>query len=473
MIKNILLLTVLCCIIFSLPVSAQSAKTKPVKSIAAGKKVDSTKLKSDIQGLYDNNKHNEVIVKANQYLLKFPKDTLINMQKANSHIALKQFASGFALMKKFFTPADTAAKYIAFMSFSVPKNDLLTTGIICADESIKLSPNGPYGYFVKGGIYSDLGQHEKALPLMELANSKIRDDNERNLLSVYYAKELAFNNQHEKAVALINDLYIKYPGDKEIIYQFAIIYRLNESYDKAAEKYDELLKLAPENIDYHLGKAAVLSEAGKTEAACAAAEVLIAKDNSYDFLRFKYKCPDYFATPALHDIKTLNWEVNTGNIYRFTLFNIKGSSDNDLEFDWVMTSRPDLDGHIKITKEAMEKAVAQNNYFGPDLKNATLTNKTTAWVSKLVINDILKSNSCKIDVGNGEEVFTLVPNTSDNRDKEVFEDKITVKGEEKYLNTLHVKNTAGTRQLWILNDVNNPLIVKMDIEFGITLKSIE
>ena len=38
------------------------------------------------------------------------------------------------------------------------------------------------------------------------------------------------------------------------------------------------------------------------------------------------------------------------------------------------------------------------------------------------------------------------------------------------MNTLYVKNADGSRQLWILNDANNPPIVKIDIGFMITLK---
>jgi hypothetical protein len=132
-----------------------------------------------------------------------------------------------------------------------------------------------------------------------------------------------------------------------------------------------------------------------------------------------------------------------------------------------------MKGHIKLTKEAMEKAIAQNNYFGADLKNATLNDKTTVWVSKAVFDGLIKSNQAKMDVGNGEELFTVVTDKQDNRDQDAFEDKVSVKGTEKYVNTLHVKNEDGSRQLWILNDVKNPLIVKMDLGWSITLKSIE
>jgi hypothetical protein len=78
-----------------------------------------------------------------------------------------------------------------------------------------------------------------------------------------------------------------------------------------------------------------------------------------------------------------------------------------------------------------------------------------------------------MDVGNGEEIFTVVTDKFDDRDKDPFDYKISVNGSEKYVNTFHVKNEDGSRQLWILNDAKNPMIVKMDLGWSIILKSID
>lgn len=473
--KAIKVTATICCLFFCVQVIAQPAKVKPaVKPAAQVKKIDYAKLKEEIRSLYRAEKHKEAIAKATQYLLKFPKDTQVNFQKAISHVSLKQYQMGFDMIKKFYNNPDTAAKYIAFMGFSVPEDDLLTSGIVCADEAIKTMPTAPYGYFVKAGVYSDRGDHEKALPIMEQMNAATRDDTEKIMFGHFYAKELAFAKQHAKALIAINDLYVKYPKTAEIINSYAVIYRLNESYDKAAEKYDELVQLYPDDLDYQSQKISTLAQGGKTTEACAAAELLIAKDDSYDFMRFRYKCPAYFAAPAITTIKTATWAVNSnGSDYDFTVSNLKGDTNSDFEFNWSMTSGTDMNGHIKLTRAAMEKAIAQNNYFGASLKNATLTDKTSVWVSKAVINDLIKNNKSKMDVGNGEEEFTLVPDIQNDRDPDGFADKIMVNGNEKFLNALHVQNADGSRQLWILNDANNPMIVKMDIGFKITLKSIE
>lgn len=76
-----------------------------------------------------------------------------------------------------------------------------------------------------------------------------------------------------------------------------------------------------------------------------------------------------------------------------------------------------------------------------------------------------------MDVGKGGETFTVVAN-DDNEDKAAFNDNVMVKGTEKTLVTLHVKNPDGSRQLWILNNQQNPVIVKMDLGWTIVLKSV-
>ncbi len=473
------LVTILGCLVFSLSLTAQPAKNKTTKPMAkaatAVKQPDYKKMKADIRSLFRNDDYKAVIAKAAQYLAKNPADTQVTMQKAVSHVALKQYAAGFSQVKNFFKPADTAAKYLAIMAFQVPDTALLTSGILCADEAIKLVPDGPWGYFAKAGIYSDQKQHEQSLPVMEEMNKRLRNDVEQQLLSPFYAKELAFNKQHDKAVSLIDVLYKKFPGDGDIIDAYAFIYRYNKNYEKAVEKYDELLKLYPDNMDVRLAKAKMLSDGGKAAEACTETEGIIAADSMYAFLRYRYKCPAYFATPATGDIKTAVWAVDfSGNNYDFEVSNIKGNTDDGMEFDWSMSSGEDMKGHISLTKEAMATAITQNNRFSAAMKNTVMNDKTTVWVSKAVINDLLTKGTAKMDAGYGEEDFAVVPNNADaGWDEDAFEEKIIVKGVPKYVNTLHVKNTGGDHQLWILNDAQNPLIIKMQFDWGITLKSIE
>lgn len=473
------LVTLLGCLFLSLSLAAQPSKTKTakpaVKPATAVKKTDYTKMKADIRGLFRNEDYKAVITKATQYLAKNPGDTQVTMQKAVSHVALKQYNAGFSQVKNFFNTPDTAAKYLAIMAFQVPDSALLTSGVLCADEAIKLVPAGPWGYFAKAGIYSDQQQHDQSLPVMEEMSKRLRNDTEQQMLAPFYAKEMAFNKQHEKALALIDVLYKKFPGDGDIIDTYAFIYRYNKNYGKAVEKYNELLKLYPGNIDVRLAKAKMLSNDGKTAEACTETEGIIAADSMYEFLRYRYKCPAYFVAPAISDIKTASWAVDfSGNNYDFSVSNIKGNTADGMEFDWSMTSSDDMKGHISLTKEAMATAIAQNNRFSADMKNTVMNDKTTVWISGAVMNDLLTKAAAKMDAGYGEEIFTVVPDNADaGWDENAFEEKIMVKGALKYVNTIHVKNADGDHQLWILHDAKNPLIIKMQFDWGITLKSID
>ena len=348
-----LFLTGNCVFLFAVCFS-QQVKTKPPKAVTAAK-IDYQKLKEDITNLYRAENYAAIITKATPYLLKFPKDTAITFQKAISYITLKQYQQGFNLIKKLYSNTDTAAKYIALTGFSVPVKDILTSGIICANEAIKINPGGPYGYFVKGGIYSDSGFHEKALSLMEKMFMLCRNNEEKKILGYFYPKELAFNKQFNKAITIVNDLYLHYPKEKEIIYTYAFIYKTNEQYEKAIEKYDELITLFPEALEFKADKITANAALGKIAEACAAAELLIAKDDRYNYMRFRYKCPEYFAAPAIKDIKTASWTVTSyGGNFNFKIINLTGHADDSIAFDWLMTSGPNMNGHIIITKDAME-----------------------------------------------------------------------------------------------------------------------
>lgn len=467
-----LLLTVLCCIV-TVAVFAQQAKPKVLKPVVK-QNINYPKLKEEIRGLYLDEKHAAVIGKANIYLAKYLKDTAVSFQKAISHISLKQYIAGFNVIKKFYNNIDSAAKYIAIIAFSVPQKNILISGMACADESIKLLPTAPYGYFVKGGIYSDSGYHSKALPFMEKMYTACRNNQEKITFGYFYAKELALNQQHTQALIVINELYLKYPKQKDIIYNYAAIYILNESYPKAIEKYDELIAMFPNQSVYKSFKVNALAAMGNNLSACNLADSIIAIDEQYTPLRFQHKCAGYFASPPLSDMVTATWQVTSfGGAYNFTVSSIAGNAKDSLSFNWLMTNGPGMNGHILLTTEALDTASAQNNFFGPDLKNAVLTDKTTIWLSSTVYNNLLKNGTCKMDVGAGQEIYDVMVDEPGNRDKEAFDKTVNVKGAQKYLNTIHITNKEGSRQLWILKDAQNPLVVKMDIGFSLELKSIE
>ncbi len=474
-----------CCVFFASLAWAQPAKPKTAKPVAKAavkpaakptvvKKPDFKKMKEEINQHFYDGEYSKLIPKAVVYLKQNPNDTIIVVRKAISHIALKQNEEGFGQVEAFFKPVDSASKFLSVIALNFPNDASGEHGLACADEAIRFAPANPWGYFAQGAIEQDLGNDEKALAAAEKMYGLLKLEDDYVYLGALYPEVLSGNKQYDKAIQVLDELNKKYPKQEQILQTYTRVYYQSQQYEKAIKWLDEIIKLLPEETKYVHRKILVKSEMGKTAEACTEAEALIAKDDTYDFLRYRCKCPDYFARPSIAGFKTATWKVEyAGSSYDFIISNPTGSTASDFEFDWSMTSSEGNNGHIKITKDAMATAALQNNRFGPSLKNAVFTDKTTVWVSQAVINDLINKRKAKMDTGEGEEEFTVVESTADNWDKNDFDSKVKIKGEEKYLNTLHVKNSDGSHQLWILNDPANPLIVKMELGWSIVLDSIE
>jgi hypothetical protein len=135
-----------------------------------------------------------------------------------------------------------------------------------------------------------------------------------------------------------------------------------------------------------------------------------------------------------------------------------------LVFKYDLTMNGGMQGTITMTEEALKGAINQQNYFnGTDRE---LKTETTVWVSSKVYNDIKKGGKTQIgnSAGLGYKVdeYKLI-GTEDFA--------TTVNGEEVALKALHIKADNGF-EYWIWDNAKDPLILKMDLGWGITIKEI-
>lgn len=86
-----------------------------------------------------------------------------------------------------------------------------------------------------------------------------------------------------------------------------------------------------------------------------------------------------------------------GEEYDF-LVHIKSLEDG-IEFDYEMTNDNNTSGTVKISKEALESATAQNNYFSGGEMN--LVDQTTIWLSKKVFMDLVENGTATISPDGG------------------------------------------------------------------------
>lgn len=162
---------------------------------------------------------------------------------------------------------------------------------------------------------------------------------------------------------------------------------------------------------------------------------------------------------------TLVYQVeNQNQKYDFTI-NIEEITPS-IVFTFKMSNARKTSGKITITQEALKNAIAQYNYFQSN--EVTLDKQTTVWVSKKVWNNLKKRKKSEISTNSGEmNLKTLELIKSQDF-------PVTMNGQELALSTMYcVTNDTNAYKYWILDDINNPLILKMELNFSIELKEIK
>jgi len=143
-------------------------------------------------------------------------------------------------------------------------------------------------------------------------------------------------------------------------------------------------------------------------------------------------------------------------------------SPKKISFNWNMTIRPDMLGTLTMDEKALTSATAQHNYFEAGEK-VTFSDKTSVWVSKKVFSELKAGKEVNINTGKRDRTFIATG-------KDIFEfemngitsvvNVIVAKSKEKY------NPEDKSEELWILDNVENRLIVKMFLGWKIELKGV-
>jgi hypothetical protein len=158
------------------------------------------------------------------------------------------------------------------------------------------------------------------------------------------------------------------------------------------------------------------------------------------------------------DTKIRYYLTNYGRDYEF-IVNVQEFKP-DLQFNWWMTRPADRAGIVIITENAMEKATQEQNYFsgGTDY----MDDRTTVWVSRMVYDSLKQGNGIVIQPLNGDERINFVAN---------YQYKTKLDGKELSFNALYAEGESG-HKYWILDSRENPLILKMVLDFNIEIGEI-
>lgn len=160
----------------------------------------------------------------------------------------------------------------------------------------------------------------------------------------------------------------------------------------------------------------------------------------------------------------LVYEVNNGGQtwhFEVTIKEIREA----IVFDWMMPEK-DFSGEISLEQSAREQATAYINYFSNGSEQ-TLTDSSTVWLSRKNYRELKK----------GSTILSLDKTGAERFDKkENGKIGIILKGKGANLNMFRATNgkqEGEQRELWILDQLSQPLIVKMNLGWTIELKEIK
>jgi hypothetical protein len=137
-------------------------------------------------------------------------------------------------------------------------------------------------------------------------------------------------------------------------------------------------------------------------------------------------------------------------------------------FKFTMTNSNETSALIAITPQALDSGNVEKNYF-PSFSDTLDNNTLTVWFSKTMFNNIVEHDTAYFNgnySGFGNRISKFYNAGSQNY---IYE----LNGVPQNVEVIYVKEVSDRpKEFWVLNNLNNPLIVKMNIGWEIWLKEV-
>ncbi len=161
--------------------------------------------------------------------------------------------------------------------------------------------------------------------------------------------------------------------------------------------------------------------------------------------------------PELTTNTTATWKVEMGGDvhYDFIVKDIT-NLEGGRQFDYKMTNLQHTHGSVSISSDAMLNATILHNYFDGGLLQ--LSDATSVWLSAKAFAGA-KKGKVKLLADHEVEEFELI----EKKKMAMFVD-----GKQTNVTALYLVTDSGTK-LWVLDNPKNPLILKMDLGWTLTI----
>lgn len=172
-----------------------------------------------------------------------------------------------------------------------------------------------------------------------------------------------------------------------------------------------------------------------------------------------------------YNSKISTFTVKTGDILLYTVSKDSQQYDiivtvkkygNTISFNYSIPEKS-ATGNIFIPANAVTSAIIYDSLLTGKTKNYKDT--TVLWLSKKNYVDLAAAKETIMDLGNGKETF---------KRQRVSTLKLNYKGKEKIVTVFGIENSNSNakKDLLVLSEESNPLIVKMDSGWSLTLKEV-
>ena len=441
-----------------------------------------SQLHNTIDSAYDARDYELTIKKCDAALAIKSTDSAATLRKATSLFYLHRIEDCIAFAEKNFQPADSGATMLGILSLQDDERSATDSAVVFADReklvtnALKLNSNNGYANLGQCLLLVEAKDFETGLQYVDKAISEVNESIKPGFRMV---KAALFGewNKNEEADAEIKSVIAAYP-DYENAYQ-----ELVKSY-RSEKKYQEAFNALQLHSE-HFGKEAedrdikfyILKNWGKKEEACSLAKEM-GDDNTY----VKDAAGDMgcaWLSVHLNNNKGAEYKYSVsaaGDEYDFTVTRTEGDYNSELSFDWFMSNYNQSSGSITLTKAALDNATEQMNKFSGGKDNEILSDVTSVWISRAVFNALKEKGEATMSVdGQWRDFKVATKDQEENYEVDYYNGSVAYNGEEdKRIQTIHIYSDDNDKyQLWINDDAANPMIIKMNIDFGIELKEVK
>lgn len=177
----------------------------------------------------------------------------------------------------------------------------------------------------------------------------------------------------------------------------------------------------------------------------------------------------FTATVQAQDNKGTSWMKNGSTLYykvttpdkKYDFIAGDLKLDKDLAFSWSMSEPVKSKGKVFMASGAINEATSVINYF-KDGTSQNLETETTVWLSRKVYKSLKSQTSTDISIDGTKETLKYA-----GTEKYTF----TLDGEAVTIEVLKA-TTPTNNKLWILDNPEFPLIIKMELAFTIELVKV-